>query len=218
MFAALEFFAERYLLALTRVESTVVDFIIVLVVIVSARVVHTRVDRAVDNILFRTRHAQELALARYATTAQFYTSTKPLIRDTLETVGQYALVDGTAVYLAANGALAKAGSSWPEAPAEIEENDVACADMRAHQEPLDLHDLATAFPGVRAYPMILAGRLVGVLSIGNRAGGEAIPPDIDEAVANIAGAIAIAVAAIETDAIREENALLQRRLNALAAV
>jgi hypothetical protein len=218
MFAALEFFAERYLLALTRVESTVVDFIIVLVVIVSARVVHTRVDRAVDNIFFRARHAQELALVRYATTAQFYTSTKPLIRDTLDTVGQYALVDGTAVYLAANGALANAGSSWLEAPAEIEENDAACADMRAHQEPLDLHDLATAFPGVRAYPMILAGRLVGVLCIGDRAGGEAIPPDIDKAVAHIAGAVAIAVAAIETDAIREENALLQRRLSALAAV
>ncbi len=215
MFAALEFFAERYLLALTRVESAVVDFIIVLVVVVSARVVHTRVDRAVDNILFRTRHAQELALVRYATTAQFYTSTKPLIRDTVDTVGQYALVDGTAVYLAANGALAKAGSSWLEAPAEIEENDAACADMRAHQEPLDLHDLATAFPGVRAYPMILAGRLVGVLCIGNRAGGEAIPPDIDQAVAHIAAAVAIAVAAIETDAIREENALLQRRLRTL---
>ncbi|MGA8839812.1 MAG: hypothetical protein WB491_04905 [Candidatus Aquilonibacter sp.] len=218
MFAALEFFAERYLLALTRVESAVVDFIIVLVVVVSARVVHTRVDRAVDSILFRARHAQELALVRYATTAQFYTSTKPLIRDTLDTVGQYALVGGTAVYLAANGALAKAGSSWPEAPAEIEENDAACADMRGHQEPLDLHDLATAFPGVRAYPMILAGRLVGVLCIGDRAGGEAIPPDIDKAVANIAGAIAIAIAAIETDAIREENALLQRRLSAIAAV
>jgi hypothetical protein len=216
MFAALEFFAERYLLALTRVESTVVDFIIALVVVVSARVVHSRVDRVVDNMFFRARHAQESALVRYARTAQFYTSTKPLIRDTLETVGQYALVDGTAVYLAANGVLANAGSSWVAAPGEIEENDVACADMRAHEEPLDLHDLTTAFPGVRAYPMILAGRLVGVLCIGNRAGGEAIPPDIDEAVAHIAGAVAIAVAAIETDAIREENALLQRRLSTLA--
>jgi GAF domain-containing protein len=65
--------------------------------------------------------------------------------------------------------------------------------------------------------MILAGRLVGVLCIGNRAGGEAVPPDIDEAVAHIAGAIAIAVAAIETDAIREENASLQNRLSTLAA-
>jgi hypothetical protein len=64
--------------------------------------------------------------------------------------------------------------------------------------------------------MILAGRLVGVLCIGDRAGGEAIPPDIDKAVAHIAGAIAITVAAIETDAIREENALLQRRLSTLA--
>lgn len=217
MFAALEFFTERYLMALTRVESTVVDFAIVLVVIISARVVHERVDRAVDNVLFRTRHAQELALARYATTAQFYTTTQPLIRDTLDTVGRFALVDGTALYLAVGGALKSAGSSWPSVPREIEENDVACADMRAHQEPLDLHHLATAFPGARAHPMILAGRLVGVLCIGDRKGGEAMPPDIDAAVAHIAGAVAIAVAAIETDAIREENALLQQRLSSLAS-
>ncbi len=215
MFAALEFFTERYLLTLTRVESTVVDFAIALAVIVSARVVHARVDRAVDSILFRTRHAQELALVRFATTAQFYTSIEPLIRDTTDIVNQDALVDGSAVYLALDGTLTNAGSSWLSAPATIEENDIACADMRAHQEPLDLHHLTTAFPGLRAYPMILAGRLVGVLCIGSRVGGEAIPPDIDRAVARIAEAISIAVSAIETDAIRMENASLQRRLSDL---
>ncbi|HEY4442302.1 MAG TPA: GAF domain-containing protein [Candidatus Elarobacter sp.] len=216
MFAALEFFAERVLRSLTRVESAVVEFVIAIVVVVSARVVHARVDRVVDNMLFRTRHAQESALVRYAGTAQFYTSTKPLIRDTLETVGRYALVDGAAVYLAVNGGLTNAGSSWLAASAEIEENDIACADLRAHHEPRDLHDLATAFPGARAYPMTLAGRLVGVLCTGDRARGEAMPPDIDEAVTHIAAAVAIAVAAIETDAIREENALLHRRLSTLA--
>jgi GAF domain-containing protein len=157
-----------------------------------------------------------LALVRFATTAQFYTSTKPLIRDTLDTVSRYALVDGTAIYLTVDGILVNEGSSWAMAPAEVEENDVACADMRAHQDPRDLHELATAFPGARAYPMILAGRLVGVLCAGDRAGGETIPPDIDEAVTHIAGAVAIAVAAIQSDAIREENESLRLRLNAVA--
>ncbi|MDE2483251.1 MAG: hypothetical protein KGN02_13820, partial [bacterium] len=161
------------------------------------------------------------ALARYATTAQFYTAAQPLVRDTMDVVVENACVNGTAVYLLTNGALTngafmKAGSSWVEAPAEIEENDAALTDMRAHQEPRDLHASTTALPGARAYPMILAGRLVGILCIGSRAGGEAIPPDIDQAVARIAGAVAIAVAAIETDAIREENAQLQRRLTMLA--
>ena len=216
MFTALEFFAERYLLALTRVESTVVDFVIVVAVVVSARVVHARVDRFVDNILFRTRHAQELALIRFATTAPFYTSTEPLVRDALDAVTRYALVDGAAVYLAVNGAFSDAGTSWLAAPAEVDENDVACADMRAHQQPLDLHDVATALPGTRAYPMTLAGRLVGVLCIGDRNGGEAMPPDVDNAVDRIAGAVGIAVAAIETNAIREENALLRARVGAFA--
>ncbi|MDE2480750.1 MAG: hypothetical protein KGN02_00995, partial [bacterium] len=150
MFAALEFFAERSILALTRVESTIVEFIIVLVVVVSARLVHTRVDRAVDTILFRTRHAQEVALARYATTAQFYTAAQPLVRDTMDVVVENACVNGTAVYLLTNGAFMKAGSSWVEAPAEIEENDAALTDMRAHQEPRDLHASTTALPGARA--------------------------------------------------------------------
>ena len=216
--AAFEFFAERYLSALTHAESIVVDFIATLIVIVSARFVHGRVDRAVDAVLFRPRHEQEAALRRFATTVQFYTSQAPLIRDTLDALERYGRVQGAAVYLTGGGALERAASSWASSPGEIEENDPVYVEMRAHEESLDLHERQTALPGVRVYPMILAGRLVGLLCVGDRESGEAMPPDIDAAIQRIAQAAAIATAAIETDAIRQENALLQQRLSSLAPV
>ncbi|HLI96754.1 MAG TPA: hypothetical protein VKT72_11805 [Candidatus Baltobacteraceae bacterium] len=81
--AAMEFAAERWLSELTRVEGIAVQFGIALVVIVSVRAIHSRVDRAVDGLLFRTRHEQESALRRFATTLQFYTEQAPVVRDPL---------------------------------------------------------------------------------------------------------------------------------------
>jgi hypothetical protein len=210
--AAMEFLSERFLSTLTHAESIAVQFLIALGVIVSVRLVHRRVDQVVDRVLFRTRHEQEAALLRFATTAQFYTAQEPLIRDTIDALVRFGRVDGAAIYLAGEAGMECMRSTFAAPRAAIDENDPAYVALRAHREEIDTYGFATAFPGARLYPMILAGRFAGVVAIGERESGESMPPDIDEAIRRIAAAVTIALAAIESDRIRQENVTLQRRL------
>ncbi|HEY8322829.1 MAG TPA: hypothetical protein VIG46_13645 [Candidatus Baltobacteraceae bacterium] len=212
VFAALEFVAERYLSNLTRFEGIAVEFAIALALIVSVRLVHGRVDRLVDGVLFRARHEQESALRRYATTVQFYTAQAPLVRDTLDALVRFGRVRGANAYIVSGAGLVCVGSSHDTTPPDVDENDPTYVEMRAHMERLQINDAHTAFRGDRLYPLVLAGRLVGVLATGERDSGESMPPDIDDAIASIASAVAISLAAIETTQVRAENAALQARL------
>ncbi|HZY98716.1 MAG TPA: hypothetical protein VFE36_04015 [Candidatus Baltobacteraceae bacterium] len=216
LLAALEFGAERYIDTTTRAEGIALQFLIALAVTVSAGFAHRRIDQAVDRVLFRTRHQQEEALRRFATTAQFYTAEEPLIRDTVDALARFGRVEGAAVYLATAREMRCAASAFRDAAASVDENDPGYVALRAHRDELDTHDVKTAFPGERLYPMVLAGRLAGALATGRRENGEAMPPDIDEAIRRIAAAVAIALAAIESDRIREENTSLRQRLGVQA--
>jgi hypothetical protein len=213
LFAALEFTTERLLSSLTQIEGIAVQFGIAMLVIVSVRLVHRRVDTLVDGVLFRSRHEQETALRRFSTTAQFYTQETALLRDTVDALGRYGRVQGAAVYVAGRGAgLQLAQSSFSVAVPNVDENDTAYVELRAHHEVLSAHAVSTALPGDRLYPMVLAGRIVGIVATGQRESGEQVPPDVDGAIRSIVGAVAIALAAIESDRIRQENAMLQARL------
>ncbi|HEY1975189.1 MAG TPA: hypothetical protein VGG89_01420 [Candidatus Baltobacteraceae bacterium] len=212
LLAALEFGAERYIDTMTRAEGIALQFLIALAVTVSAGFAHRRIDQAVDRVLFRTRHQQEEALRKFATTAQFYTAEEPLIRDTVDALTRFGRVEGAAVYLATMSDMRCAASAFRDATAAVDENDPAYVALRAHRDELDTHDVQTAFPGERLYPMVLAGRLAGTLATGRRENGEAMPPDIDDAIRRVASAVAIALAAIESDRVREENATLRQRL------
>lgn len=212
VFAALEFLAERFLSDVTHVEGILLQFGIALAVTLSVRLVHRRADSLVDNVLFRSRHEQESALRRFASTLQFYTEEQPLIRDTVDVLLRYGRVEGAAIYLAGETGLKQAQSSFLVAAQEIEHNDMAYVEMRAHHEPLHVHRMPTALPGDRLYPMIRAGRIVGVVATGERESGEDMPPDVDEAIIRIAHAAATSLGAIESDQIRSELSDLRLRL------
>lgn len=212
LFAALEFLAERFLSDVTHVEGIILQFGIALVVTLSVRLLHRRADFAVDNVLFRARHEQENALRRFASTLQFYTEELPLVRDTIDVLLRYGRVEGAAMYLAGEMGLKQVQSSFPVAAPQIDHNDMAYVELRAHHEPLHVHRMPTALPGDRLYPMIRAGRIVGVVATGERESGEDMPPDIDDAIVRIAHAAATALGAIESDQIRSELSALRMRL------
>lgn len=112
----------------------------------------------------------------------------------------------------------RVGSTFASSADRIDENDPAYVALRAHLQETEAHEYATAFPGARLYPMVLAGRLSGVLVTDERESGETMPPDIDDAIQRIAAAVTIALAAIETDRIRHENTVLRQRLGDIPAV
>jgi hypothetical protein len=212
LFAALEFLVERFLSDVTHVAGIILQFGIALAVTLSVRLMHRRVDSLVDNVLFRSRHEQENALRRFASTLQFYTEEGPLVRDTIDVLLRYGRVEGAAIYLAGETGLKQVQSSFSVAAPEIEHNDMAYVELRAHHEPLHVHKMPTALPGDRLYPMVRAGRIVGVVATGERESGEEMPPDIDEAIIRIAHAAATSLGAIESDRIRSELTALRVRL------
>ncbi|GAC1659568.1 MAG: hypothetical protein NVS9B12_12980 [Vulcanimicrobiaceae bacterium] len=215
VFAALEFATERFVSNLTHVESLALQFGIALAIIVCVRLVHGRVDRLVDSVLFRGRHEQESALRRFATTLQFYTEPMPLIRDTVGAMARYARVKAAALYVvsAAADGLDLAESSFRVAAPHVDYNDTALVEIRAHGEVLQVHDYPTAFPGERLYPMTLAGRVSGALVVSERETAEEMPPDIDDAIRHVAQSVAITLAAIEADNVRREIVSLRAQLS-----
>ncbi|HZY98717.1 MAG TPA: hypothetical protein VFE36_04020 [Candidatus Baltobacteraceae bacterium] len=212
VFAALEFIVERFLSDVTHVAGIILQFGIALVVTLSVRLLHRRADFLVDSVLFRSRHEDETALRRFASTVQFYTEEGPLERDTVDVLLRYGRVEGAAIYLAQESGLKQMVSSFPVAAPEIDHNDMAYVELRAHHEPLHVHTMPTALPGDRLYPMIRAGRIIGVIATGERQSGEEMPPDIDDAIRRIAHAAATSLGAIESDQIRSELNDLRLRL------
>jgi len=213
VFAALEFVADRFLTDVSHVEGMLLQFGIALVVTLSVGVLHRRADFVVDNVLFKARHEQENALRRFASTLQFYTEQGPLERDTIDVLLRYGRVAGAAMYVAQDTGLKQVqASAFAVSTPEIDHNDMAYVELRAHHEPLHVHTMPTAFPGDRLYPMIRAGRIVGVIATGERESGEEMPPDIDDAIVRIAHAAATSLGAIESDHIRCELTDLRTRL------
>ena len=215
IFGALELLTERFLSSLSHLQSAALDFGIALIVGMSARPVHRRADSVVDALIFRKRHEQESSLRRFAKTAEHYTAEEPLARDTVNALVRFGDVHGAALYRAEEKRLLCDASTFVNAPRQIVIDDCAYVEARAHQEPLDIRRTATAFPGVRIYPMVLADRVLGALTVGERESGEAMPPDIDDAIQKIAASVAACFTAIEVAHMREENAQLRLRLGAV---
>lgn len=204
--AALEQIVQQYVTTLSRAQGAAIQFGIALAVVLLARPIHHRVDVAVDNLFFRARHLQEAALREFATTAQFYTEPQPLLRDAAEALMRHGTFDASAIYLAEGIAMRSAISTFSRAVPLVDGNDPVVVRLRARHQPLELHDLTTAFPGVRAYPMTLSGRSVGVVVVGERESREKLPSDIDDAIRTMVAAVTIALETIESARIRRELA------------
>lgn len=215
MFAALEWAAERFITTTSHVESALIDLGIVLIVVFSFRFVHLRVDRAVDNLLFRKRHEDEAALRRFEENAHFYTDAPSLLRDALEVVKKRCEVRKAAIYLRSAGGLEPAVSSFGD-PSPVDMNDAALVDVRAHRAVLDLTEMHTRVPGIRLYPMLVAADLAGFLTVGEREGFEEMPADIDRALTALVTSLAHSLHALQHAEKEAEIALLRDQLAAVS--
>jgi hypothetical protein len=150
---------------------------------VSVRTVHGRVESVVDRVFFRRRHECEEAIRRFAHEAAYFTNSGALLTratEVLETNAAtptvaFALRDGTGKF------------------GGVDENDPAIVSLRAWRNKLNLHDMATGLPGDVAFPMVTQGRLVGVLTLGAKESGESYAPDESEAIGELAHAVGVAV-------------------------
>jgi hypothetical protein len=174
-----------------------------LVLGLSIRFIHTRVDRYVDDLFFRERHAAEAAIRRFAHEAALITDPDILIRRTVEVAQRNARLHGAAFYARRGARYEALHSTFADTEQSLDENDEAILEMRAWHEPVDVHG-ESKLPGYVAFPMIVRGQLAGFLSCGEKTSHEALAPDERDALRVLSRDAGIALDSLRITRIEQE--------------
>ncbi|HLI96578.1 MAG TPA: hypothetical protein VKT72_10900 [Candidatus Baltobacteraceae bacterium] len=164
-----------------RIANVSVSAAIALALGMSLHQIHTRVDRLIDNVFFRRRHEDELALKRFAREVAFITNPDVVLLRAKQTLEQHA--DASTVEFAMYDGRGHYGS--------IGENDAAFVALRASHDVFDLHLMDTELRGEFAYPMVARGHLIGALALGPKRSGESYAPDESLAIAQLAHGVGV---------------------------
>ncbi len=200
---ALEWFLGKFLVDISHTTSSIIELSLSLVLGLSLKSIHHRVDRFVDDFFFRERHESEAAIRRFATEASFITDLDVLENRAIEVVARHAHAARAAMYLAEpNRFVCVATTS--DMPTIVDENDPAVVRMRAFREPLILQAGDTSISGERAFPLIVRGHLTGMLVIGPKRSAEPYAPDEAGAIAALASAVGTAIDVLQTESLKRE--------------
>lgn len=191
-----------------------------LVLGLSMRYIHKRVDAFVDAVMFRKRHEDDSALRAFAKEAGFITELNALFDLAIGNVRSHTNATGAALFVNGAGEY-RSVRAYGDVPALAGENDPAILALKAWHEPIDPHRYKTVLTGDLAVPVVARGQLHGVLLFEQRESGEAYAPDEIEALAEFARGIASAYDALAGRAAESNatvaaiGALLDRRFGPL---
>lgn len=149
----------------------------------SIRFVHAKVEHFVDRVMFRKRREDEEAIRKMAHEAPYITDEATLLDRVQQTLLQHAGSSFARVLLDDGG-----GSFCG-----VTENDPTLVSLRAEHARVDLHATKTDIEGEWAYPMVARGRLVGALVLGPKKSKESYAPDESAAIAQLAHSAAGAI-------------------------
>ena len=177
-----------------------------LVLGLSFRFVHARVEHVVDNVMFRKRRQDEEAIRTMAAEAPYITDRTTLLERMENTLTQHAGASFVSIML----------HDGANRYGDVDENDPALVALRARHALLDLHTMKTAIAGEFAYPMVARGRLVGALVLGPKHSGESYAPDESAAIAALAHSVAGALDVLSTQAPSDTLEAIRTSLNAVS--
>lgn len=192
-FVLLEYVLGSVLNDASRTTGVVANAMLALVLGVSMRYIHKRVDTFVETVLFRKRHEDERALRNFSHEAAYVTEMDALLDRTIDTLRRHTDTRNASLMLDGAGKYSSVRAFGSAAQRDVDENDGAILALRTWHKSLDPHHCTTALIGALAVPMLARGRLVGLLLMGERAGGEAYAPDDVEALSQLANSIGAAI-------------------------
>ncbi len=182
----------------------------------SVRVIHARVDRVVDDIFFRDRHRAEAAIRRFAREATLVTDVDALIAKTVDVAQRNVRLRAATLYGREGERYLLLGSSPVDhAQPEADENDDAVLAMRTWHEPIELNGVQTGLEGELVLPMTVRGQLAGFLLCGPKISGEAIAPDEREALRLLAHDVGFALDSLRVAALERELVGFRNRAGVL---
>jgi hypothetical protein len=212
VFLLVEWGLGEWLNSTSHTTNLVVGAAIALLLGLSVRTIHKRVDQILDTVFFRKRHEDEHALRALGHEAAYITDADVLLARTKSTLEEHADATGVSLLLD-DGHGRYAGAS---------ENDPAIVALKAWRKPVDLHTLDTVLNGEFAYPMVARGHLVGAIVLGPKRSGDPYAPDESDAISHLAHGVGGAIDILSNGQASRDGLLtaiqaMSRDLKALAA-
>ncbi len=203
IFVIAETLVSTYVERSNRITSISVLIAVALAVGFSVRYIHERVDRFVDAVLFRKRHAAEAAIRAFSHDAAYITDAAVLLQRSVQTITRYTGASGAGVWLYRSPNEYFAAESSLDVTPAVDENDPAVVAMRARGVVVALQESESALPGELAFPMIVRGELLGALICAPKRDGESYAPDERDALALLATSLGHALDTIEVRHLRQ---------------
>lgn len=198
-FLLVEWALGAWLNSASHTTNLVVGAAIALVLGLSLRSVHKRIDQILDSLFFRKRHEDVRAIRDFGHEAAYITDAGLLLARAKTTLEEHADATGVAVLLD-DGHGYYGGTS---------ENDAAIVSLKTWRKSVDLHTLDTTLQGEFAYPMIARGHLVGAIVLGPKRSGDPYAPDESDAILHLAHGVAGALEVLSASGHASLNALLE---------
>ena len=171
------------------------DLVVPLLLGVSIQRIHRWGEDSVERLIFRKEYSDRNAILAFLRDAGFVAHPATLFERTAEVFATHAGGGTAALYLAADSSYEQvAASEHARAlPARIPIDDAAMVRLRATLVPLDLFAVTSALgANGLALPLVIRGRLEGVLVCGAKAEGRYARPEmefLEKAAAGIAACI-----------------------------
>jgi len=216
-FILLEWFLGSVVSNVSHATGIAANAALALVLGLSMRFIHQRVDTFVDAVMFRKRHENTRALNDFSKEAAFVTNPEALVDLAIEKVRKHTDARSAGLFFRENGCY-RATRSFNEVPQAVSENDPAVLALKTWHRPLDPHSYDTALTGDLALPMVARGQLLGLLLCGERTGSEVYASDEIDALAQFAQGVGSALDYFTYDArgTERDDAVIEelRRLRA----
>ena len=164
LLALAEWATEKLVADRSRAATTAIEICIVLVGTLVFRPVHQRVEAAVEAAFHRRKHHALAALAKFRRELTSFSDPNQLLRRVIEAVDHHLESCASAVYLRRDAFHAEA-SSYDVPAADLAPSDPLLVRLRSSGAPAKPAQLKSSALGTHAFPMTIAGELVGFLSV-----------------------------------------------------
>jgi hypothetical protein len=181
-FVLLEWALGKWFEDASHATSIVLNAALALVLGLSMRFLHHRVDGFVDSVFFRKRNENERALRRFAREVSLMTDRALILERTRTVILEHSEISAVDITMI-------------EA---LDLNDAAVLAMRTWHEPVELARYRTSLVGEYAFPLEVHGNLSGALVCGQKRNEEAYAPDEIDALKELSQGVALALWTLDT--------------------
>jgi predicted ATPase len=163
LFATAEWLTERFVSDRSRAASTALELLIVLVATLVFRPIHSKVEALTEAAFYKRRRQALEAVVKFRRELHSFNDMTQLLRRVIEAVDHHLEAKASAVYLRRDQFCAEA-SSFDVHAENVTLDDPLIIRFRSSAAPARPPLLKSRAPGTHAFPMTVAGDLIGFLS------------------------------------------------------